>query len=88
MITKLRTFCSFKCIRYLYHEVQDKRIRMFTTRYNGSLEEKISQMKAKGQSFSAQKVAKLFLDLVFGLQFLHEHKVRVACYRAFPLCVN
>jgi len=58
-------------VRYLFHTKDDTTLRLFMTKYVGTLSRLISKKSNENGLFSISEVAKLTLDVATGLEVLH-----------------
>lgn len=58
--------------RYLFHEINNNRIRLFMTQYHGSLG---SYIQHKKNPFSPSEIWKICLDTIKGIEFLHNNGI-------------
>eukprot|EP01094_Clydonella_sp_ATCC50884_P023075 TRINITY_DN543_c0_g1_i1.p1 TRINITY_DN543_c0_g1~~TRINITY_DN543_c0_g1_i1.p1 ORF type:complete len:1398 (-),score=629.24 TRINITY_DN543_c0_g1_i1:161-4354(-) len=61
--------------RYLFHQQDGDRLRLFITRYAGTLSDVIEKRERKGEPFTLPEIARFLLDVVRGLHFLHQNKI-------------
>ncbi|KAL6078679.1 Intersectin 1 (SH3 domain protein) [Balamuthia mandrillaris] len=68
--------------RYLFHEFVDNKLRVFTTRYDCNLRHVLDlriKLQAKhpedDYSLSTSQIVSYALDIIRGLEFLHEHRI-------------
>lgn len=74
-------------VRYLFHEVTKSRIRLFMTRYQvvyvlglisrytTTLSHILKTRRIEGRHFTLEEVVRYTLDMVKGLEVLHEHNI-------------
>eukprot|EP00026_Physarum_polycephalum_P004554 Phypoly_transcript_04576.p1 GENE.Phypoly_transcript_04576~~Phypoly_transcript_04576.p1 ORF type:complete len:652 (+),score=90.89 Phypoly_transcript_04576:179-2134(+) len=58
-------------VRYLFHTRTESNIRLFMTKYTGTLSRLISKKSTEGGSFSQLDIARFVLDIISGLEALH-----------------
>lgn len=59
-------------VRYLFHSKTDTHLRLFMSQYSGTLSRIISRKANDNAVFSQEEIAKYMLDMVTGLEVLHE----------------
>jgi len=62
-------------VRYLFHQRTNTTIRIFITRYSCNLSSILKKRKKEANFFSNTEVANFSLDIIRGLQQLHEHAI-------------
>lgn len=62
-------------VRYLHHEETPTHIRLYMTRYSGSLGSEIRRFEKLNMRYSPSQIAMFCLDISKGLEFLHSHGI-------------
>eukprot|EP01094_Clydonella_sp_ATCC50884_P023025 TRINITY_DN5413_c1_g1_i1.p1 TRINITY_DN5413_c1_g1~~TRINITY_DN5413_c1_g1_i1.p1 ORF type:complete len:687 (-),score=167.45 TRINITY_DN5413_c1_g1_i1:361-2421(-) len=62
-------------VRYFFHQRTDRHLRLFMTKYAGTLSNFISKKREAGDRFSPEELKRFCLDIAKGLQYLHAHKI-------------
>ena len=62
-------------MRYLFHDTIDNALRIFTTRYDCTLQHILKQRKSSACPFLVSEIMQFGLEVVRGLIFLHENNI-------------
>jgi len=67
-------------VRYLYHERIEGKLRLYMTKYAGSLGSRLRELRklvdaGRGTIYSAKAIVKYCLDIAQGIAFLHQHNI-------------
>ncbi len=62
-------------MRYLFHDTIDNALRIFTTRYDCTLQHILKQRKNSACPFLVSEIMQFGLEVVRGLIFLHENNI-------------
>ncbi|MDP2434477.1 MAG: serine/threonine-protein kinase [archaeon] len=62
-------------VRYLHHEETPTHIRLYMTRYAGSLGSEIRKFSREMKQFSPGQIAYMACDIAKGIEFLHSHGI-------------
>jgi serine/threonine protein kinase len=71
----LRMRVSLTHGRYFFHQKTDRHLRLFMTKYAGTLSNFIEKKRESGGMFTPKQIQRFCLDIAKGLQFLHQHKI-------------
>jgi regulator of replication initiation timing len=62
-------------VRYLFHDVQGSKIRLFMMRYRSSLLYVLHERKRKADYFLPSEIQHLAFEIIKGLEFLHRNQI-------------